>query len=247
MNHLDDLRDALQSPPGFVAGELDLGAVMAAGGRRRRVHRLAASVAAGLAVAVLLAGGGLLAARDGRAAPVPIPPAQATHGSPSPSPLPTDAGVRPPLGGVISTGLTAKHGTWVLYAVAVNEKALPQTRFGIMAGRRMADGSFTSDVITNETSGSGTARGFHAGQGSMTVDGEDVPAFGYYVGPATRITVAAGKKTVAAGVAAWSEDPSVVIFWFDPAEIRGAKLTKLAAFDRNGRRLYGKNAALGVG
>jgi hypothetical protein len=53
MNHLDDLRDALQSPPGFVAGELDLGAIMAAGGRRRRVHRLAASAAAGLAVAVL--------------------------------------------------------------------------------------------------------------------------------------------------------------------------------------------------
>jgi hypothetical protein len=129
----------------------------------------------------------------------------------------------------------------------VDEKALPRTRFGIMAGRRMADGSFTSDVITNETSGSGTARGFHAPQGPMNVGGEDVPAFGYYVGPATRITVTAGKKTVAAGVAAWSEDPSVVIFWFDPAEIRGAKLTKLAAFDRNGRRLYGGNAQFGVG
>jgi hypothetical protein len=248
MNHLDDLRDALQSPPGFAAGELDLGAIMAAGGRRRRAHRLAVSAASGLAVAVLLAGGGLLAARDVRGAPVPIPPAaEATHGSPSASPLPTDAGVRPPLGGVISTGLTAKHGTWVLYAVAVDEKALPQTRFGIMAGRRMADGSFTSDVITNETSGAGTAPGFHAAQGPMNVDGEDVPAFGYYVGPAARITVAAGKKTVEAGLATWSEDPSVVIFWFDPAKIRGAKLTKLAAFDRNGRRLYGKNAGFGVG
>jgi hypothetical protein len=247
MNHLDDLKDALQSPPGFVAGSLDLDAIMTAGGRRRRVHRLAVSAASGLAVAALLAGGGLLAARDDRGAPVP--PAAGSTPSPgtSPSPLSTDAGVRAPLGQVISTGLRARQGSWVLYAVPLDEKTLPQIRFGIMAGRRMADGSFTSDVVTNETSGSDRARGFHALQGAMNVNGEDVPAFGYYVGPATRITVSAGGKTVRAGLAVWSEDPSVVMFWLDPAKIGGARLSKLAAFDRNGTRLYAKNTGFGVG
>jgi hypothetical protein len=249
MNHLDDLKDALQSPPGFVAGSLDLEAIMTAGGRRRRVHRLAVSATSGLAVAVVLAGGGLLAARDNRGTPVPVPPAAGSTPSPStaPTPLPTDAGARAPLGKVISTGLRAKEGSWVLYAVAVHEKALPETGFGIMAGRRMADGSFTSDVVTNETSGSDRTRGFHALQGAMNVNGEDVPAFGYYVGPATRITVSAGGKTVQAGLAVWSQDPSVVMFWLDPAKIRDAKLTKLAAFDRNGTRLYAKNTGFGVG
>jgi hypothetical protein len=246
MNDLDDLKDALQSPPGFVAGSLDLDAIMTAGGRRRRVHRLAVSAASGLAVAALLAGGALVAARDDRGAPAPLPPAAGST-SPSPSPLPTDADVRAPLGKVVSTGLRAKQGTWVLYAVAVDEKVLPETHFGIMAGRRMADGSFTSDVVSNETSGSDRARGFHALQGAMNVNGEDVPAFGYYVGPASRITASAGGKAVRAGVGVWSEDPSVVMFWFDPAKIRGTKLTKLAAFDKNGKRLYAKNTGFGVG
>jgi hypothetical protein len=246
MNHLDDLKDALHSPPGFVAHPLDLDAIMTAGGRRRRVRRLAVSATSGLAVVAVLIGGGWLAARNDRAAPGLVPPAAATA-SPSASSLPTDSPARGPLGNVVSTGLKAKQGTWVVYAVAVSEPSLPDTHFGIMIGRRMADGTYTSDVTSNEVSGSGTARGFHALEGTMNVNGEDTPAFGYYVGPATRITASAGGKTITAGHAVWSNDPSVVMFWFDPAKIHGGRLTKPAAFDRNGQRLYGKNTEFGVG
>jgi hypothetical protein len=249
MNHLDDLKNALQSPPEFVAGPLDLDTIMTVGGRRRRVRRLAVSATSGLAVAVLLAGGGLLAARDDRGAPG-IPPAAATTAPPpatTPTPEPTDSDVRPPLGRVVSTGLPAKQGTWVLYAVTVKEKVLPGTHFGLMLGRRMTDGTFTSDVITNETTGSATARGFHALEGAMNVNGEDIPPFGYYVGPATKITASSGGKTLRAGQAAWSADPSVVFFWFDPAKIRAGKLSNPAAFDRDGKRLYAKKSGFGVG
>jgi hypothetical protein len=246
MTHLDDLKDALQSPPGFAAGSLDLDAIMTAGGRRRRARRLAVSATSGLAVVAVLIGGGWLAARDDRAAPGLVPPAAATP-SPTPTPTPTEDPARAPLGRVISTGLKAKQGTWVIYAVAINEPSLPQTHFGIMVGRRLADGAFTSDVVNNETAGSDRAEGFHALQGAMNVNGENTPAFGYYVGPATRITASAGGKTITAGHAAWSDDPSVVMFWFDPAKINGGRLTKLQAFDRDGRRLYGKNSEFGVG
>jgi hypothetical protein len=42
MNDLDDLKRALQSPPGYAPRELDLGEIIRVGGRvrlRRRWHR----------------------------------------------------------------------------------------------------------------------------------------------------------------------------------------------------------------
>jgi hypothetical protein len=149
---------------------------------------------------------------------------------------------------VIRTGLRARHGEWVFYAVEVSEPALPGTRFGIMAGRRLPGGSLAGDVVTNETSGPDRSAGFHALSGPMTVHGEDVPAFGYVVGTVARITVVAAGKPVTARHAVWSEDPSVVVFWFDPAAVPpGTRLTDLTAYDRNGRRMARSSGGFGVG
>jgi hypothetical protein len=248
MNDLDDLKDALHSPPGFVARSLDLDAIMTTGGRRRRARRLAVSATSGLAVVAVLIGGGWLAARNDRAAPGLLPPAAASASpSPSPSVPPTDGPATAPLGAVVSTGLKAKQGTWVIYAVPVREPSLPDTHFGIMVGRRMPDGTFTSDVISNETNGSDTAKGFHALQGGMNVNGEDIPSFGYFVGPATRFTAKVGGKTIEAGHARWSKDASVVMFWFDPAKVGAASLTKLTAYGASGTKLPGGKTEFGVG
>jgi len=252
MNDLDDLKDALHSPPGFAARSLDLDAIMTAGGRRRRARRLAVSATSGLAVVAVLIGGGWLAARDDRAAPGPgfVPPAAASaspSAAPSESAPPSDGSATAPLGQVISTGLKAKQGAWVIYAVGISDARLPDTHFGIMIGRRMSDGSFTSDVVSNDVEGSDTSKGFHALEGTMNVNDEDIPAFGYYVGPATKITVKAGAKTIEAGHARWSKDASVVMFWFDPAKIGAAHLTKLTAYGASGAKLTAGKTEFGVG
>ena len=144
------------------------------------------------------------------------------------------------LGDVIDTG----SGGWVLYAKAVDIAALPDTHFGIMAGHKNADGTLTDSVMANEAEGSDRAPGFHAVQGSMNVDGKQTPTFGYYAGSAAKITGTAKGKTVTAGQATWSEDPSVKVFWFDPA-VSG--VGHLAAYGADGKKLTTGNSGIGVG
>jgi hypothetical protein len=148
------------------------------------------------------------------------------------------------LGTVIDTGFAAKDGSWVMYAVAVDEKSLPGTHFGVMAGRRLPSGSLTAGVMANEFQGSDRAPGFHAVQAGMNVEGEQTPSFGYYVGDATKITARAGGRAVTAKQAAWSEDAAVKIFWFDPA---AGAVSDLKAYDSAGRALTAGNDQVGVG
>jgi hypothetical protein len=148
------------------------------------------------------------------------------------------------LGDVIDAGFAAKEGSWVFYAVAVDEKSLPGTHFGVMAGRRLPDGSLTTGVMANEFEGSDRAPGFHAVQAGMGVEGEQTPSFGYYVGDATKITARAGGRTVTAKQAAWSEDAAVKIFWFDPA---AGAVSDLKAYDSAGRTLPAGNDQVAVG
>ncbi|MDT5040326.1 MAG: hypothetical protein QOE51_1311 [Actinoplanes sp.] len=157
-------------------------------------------------------------------APAPNPPAK-----------PTKAAV---LGDIVKTGF----GDWVLFATPVKSAVLPKTHFGVMAGRR-SNSTLTGDVITNETNGSDKASGFHAVQGTMEVDGVQTPTFGYYAGPATRITGKAHGKTVTAGHAVWSEDASVIFFWFTP----GTTVNSLAAYDRTGKKLPTGHSGGGLG
>ena len=238
MTNLDDLVDAMGSPPDFAAQPVDLLAVMAAGGRIRRRRRVVVGAASALAVAALLVGGAQVAewaapaARGG--------PAQ-TADQPTPAKsVPTDGA----LGAIVHTGINVKGAEWLLYATPVDDPALPHTDFGIMLGWKKAGGELTGEVMANESEGSDRAPGFHAVEGSMNVNGRDTPTFGYYVGPARKITGRAQGKTLTAHQATWSEEPSVQIFWFPTTAERVEKLT---ALDKNGRRLPTGHSDVGVG
>ncbi|MEV4709262.1 hypothetical protein [Actinoplanes sp. NPDC049316] len=196
---------------------------------------LAAGVT-GVAVSVAIAGAvAANAAQDPAAAPASHAPGRpSTPDAPPPAPR--------TLGDVIDTGIAAKQGSWVLCFVPV--KDMPGTSFGLMAGRRQASGAVTADVMTNETTGSDRAPGFHAVEGTMEVSGEPTPTFGYYVGPAAKITARAGGRTVTATPAAWSEDESVKAFWFSAAT---GPVSDLTALDAAGKKLPVGNAEIGVG
>ncbi|AGZ44732.1 hypothetical protein [Actinoplanes friuliensis] len=197
---------------------------------------LAAGVT-GTAAAVVVAGA--VAANAAQEQPKPRPSASAPA-APSTEDAPP---VHAKLGKVVETGFAAKKGTWVIYAVPVDMKEVPGTHFGVMVG--LKKGTAIEDVIVaNETVGSDKAPGFHGVSGSMDINGEKNPAFGYYVGDATKITAKAGKRTVVASQAAWSEDAAVKFFWFDP---KTADVSDLEAYDSAGRKLPGGNNTVSVG
>jgi len=228
MTNLDDLVDAMAAPPDFAPRPIDLASVMAAGGRVRRRRRLVAGAASGLAVAALLVGGAQFAASQ--AAPDRSGPAPAAEQR-------ADNGV---LGEAIATG----RGEWLLFATPIDRADLPDTHFGLNLGLPGPNGRPVSVVTTNENKGSDRTPGFHAIEGAMEVNGSKTPTFGYYVGPATKITATAKDTTVTARQAAWSEDPSVVVFWFDPD---ARSLDHLRAYDSDGRALPAGDNKVTVG
>jgi hypothetical protein len=224
-------------------------------GRRRAGRTLLISAAAGLlAVAVAATGTALASAgahRGHRAAAAlshrpPPHPRGAKQGSaairrqraraqqgPQQAPPPPR-----PYGAVISTGIRNSAGELVFYAVRVHTAQLPDTTFGIMGGYRKASGKLTADVVDNEFSGPDTAPGFHAVHAPMTVGKEAIPEFGYYAGPAVKITGIVGGRRILADHAEWSVNPKIVIFWFSPRADRfDYAITGLAAFDAHGKRL----------
>ena len=174
--------------------------------------------------------------------PAPKAAASGAPGRPSTPDAPPPA--PDTVGDVIDTGIAAKAGTWVLCFVPVEQDALPDTSFGLMAGRRQASGAVTADVMTNEVAGSDKTPGFHAVQGGMEVGGEPTPTFGYYVGAVEKITARAGGRTVTASTAAWSEDRSVKAFWFAPGT---GPVSDLKAFDAAGEALPQGDSGVGVG
>ncbi|MGA5302437.1 hypothetical protein ACPCHT_21090 [Nucisporomicrobium flavum] len=196
---------------------------------------LAAGVT-GVAVAVAIAGAvAANAAQDPAGVTASQAPGRpATTQAPPPAPK--------SIGEVVDTGIAAKQGTWVLSFVPV--KDIPGTSFGVMAGRRQASGAVTADIMTNETTGSDRAPGFHAVEGHMEVNGEPSPTFGYYVGPVEKITGRAGGRTVTASTAAWSEDATVKAFWFAPD---AGSVSELKAFDAAGKALPDGNSGVAVG
>ncbi|WP_051174139.1 hypothetical protein [Amycolatopsis orientalis] len=170
-------------------------------------------------------------------APAPVPVAQAVEAA---APVrPSEEPDNTPWGDVIGTGVQGEGGELVFYGVKVDVEQLPETTFGIMAGHRSADGKVTAGTVANEYSGSDKAPGFHAVSGGLN----GIPSFGYYAGPAAKITAKVNGKTVTAHQAAWSVDPNIVVFWFDS----GADPRKLAAFDASGKKLPAGNTDVGHG
>jgi hypothetical protein len=232
MNDLDDLRAALHEPPGFTPRPVDLATVMRTGGRIRRRRRLTVGATTGLAVVALLIGGNVLVQRttpdDRGGFPIAAQPSTALSSSAAAAPK------------VIRTGLTESGGEWVLYPKPINEAAIPQTTFGLMLGWSVKGGEPVDAVMANESSGFDRSPGFHAVQGRMEIDQGVTPTFGYYVGPATKITAKAGSKKLTAEQAPL--DDSIQVFWFDAGNVKN-----LTAYAADGRKLPTGNAEPGVG
>jgi len=169
---------------------------------------------------------------DGGSASSPAPPAR-------PPRVASGNGVHGPLGDVIDTGLPAAGGKkWVVVGVtggAVDDSS----PFGFAIGVRESDTVVTEYLTISEHQGSATAPGFHPMQGQMELDGgTEQPAFGYYVGTPATISVVDGGRPLAARLARWSHDPAVIVFWFDPAQVRDPTTwSGLGAYDAGGKRL----------
>jgi hypothetical protein len=153
-----------------------------------------------------------------------------------------------PYGAVIGTGIRNSSGELVFYGVHVHVRQLPEITFGFMGGYRNAAGQLSADVEVNEFSGSDVAPGFHAVEAPTTVNGQAVTEFGYYAGPAVKITGTVGGNTVQADQAQWSVNPRIVVFWFSPqADPSGADVAGLAAFNAQGQPLPAGHNTVGHG
>jgi hypothetical protein len=233
MNNLDRLRDDLRAEPAAPLPVIDLDGVMRAGRRIRHRRRVSVAAAAGLLVAVI---GGASIGVAGLRQDRPVAPQHAV--SPSPSASATGRQTVP-------TGVHVSGGEIVLYAVPLSSPDLPGVSFGLTAGVRSGSGAVRGLVTMNETSGSDHSPGFHAVAAPSTHNGVAVPQFGYYAGPAVKITGRVGGEVVRAGSAALGRE-DIVVFWFGPAA-RGT-VTGLTAYDRTGRKLpTGSNAPGGGG
>ncbi|GAB2966331.1 hypothetical protein LWP59_22200 [Amycolatopsis acidiphila] len=111
-------------------------------------------------------------------------------------------------------------GERVFYFVAIRTPDLPGVHFGLMAGHRTAAGRLEGQLMSNVHHGSDLAPGFRILDGGDPGLPPTVPVFGYYVGPAARITSTVGGRTVQAHQVAWSENPDVVLFWFGLDDVR---------------------------
>jgi hypothetical protein len=234
-------------PPGPApdapdSSALNIGEIMAQGRRLRRRRRAAA------------AGGCLCLAAAAFAAVIGISHLSRPSTSPALSPATRSASPRAsqrqvspaPEGRVVPTGIQTAAGEVVIYGIRVHLRELPGTTFGLMAALRDASGVLTPEITTNETTGSDTAAGFHAVEAAMTVGtpAAAMPEFGYYAGPAVKITALDGTQHVRAHLARWSANPRVVIFWFTPAaDPGGGALHDLAAYNTAGRHITSGHTA----
>ncbi|HET6709367.1 hypothetical protein [Amycolatopsis sp.] len=234
MNDLEDFRAALRQPPDEPFAEPDLAKIMAGGARLRRRRRVltgTAGVAAAAAVVLVV----VFAVQLRQPAPAPVaqPPSPAlSTASPAPA-------AEQPIGDVVGTGIRTRDGDGevVFYARALDLPELPDIRFGLVAGVRSGT-SLQSLLVTNEFRGSDRSFGFHATDGGEIIGDQVIPVFGYFAGPAAKITTTVHGQTVEARLAKWSADPNVVIFWFNPDAVPdSAVLTPLIAYDADGERL----------
>jgi hypothetical protein len=240
MKDIDNLKTALHTPPpeGFAA--LDTGAIMSAGKRirrRRRVQSGAGLVAVAAAVVVVVTGVNSFKTEE---SPVAVggPSLTTSAAAPATTWQPAQES-RVPLGDVIGTGIFDDLGERVFYLVKVDLPVeLPETRFGLMAGHRTADGKLTGELMSNELKGSDRRPGFHVVDGGETIRGQFMPVCGYYVGPAARITSTVHGNPVDAKLAYWSEDPAVVVFWFTEQDVPSSNLlTPPVAVGKNSAKL----------
>ncbi|WP_238425990.1 hypothetical protein [Micromonospora parastrephiae] len=143
-----------------------------------------------------------------------------------------------PLGRVVDSGVRHGADQRVYYFVSVSVPGQPRVSIGLAAGRRAPDGTLTTDILVNDVEGADRSPGFHEIGYDERSSAAPVPTFGYFVGPAQRITGTVDGRQVDARLARWSFDKQVVVFWFDPGELApGERLDGIIARDGAGRRL----------
>ncbi|WP_433496121.1 hypothetical protein ACQP26_10330 [Micromonospora sp. CA-248089] len=239
---MDELRRVMRVTE--RADGLDIADIMRRGRRLRRRQRIGTGVAAAVATVAVAVGVTAVASRPGPPdLPAGEPVATASAATPPPSPTaapaPTEAPPQP-LGTVVGSGIRYGADERVFFVVPVDVPELPRVTIGLVAGRRAPDGRLTSDFLVNDVSGSDRRAGFHEiGYDQQRAPADtSVPTFGYFVGPAARIVGTVDGRQVDAKLARWSEDPQVVIFWFDPETLTpGTPLDGITAQDSKGRRL----------
>jgi hypothetical protein len=252
MTDLDELKSALDSPPGFEPVQLDFDRVMAAGTRRRRRQQVGIAAVSGLGVAALLVGGGALM---NLAAPSPVANGAAAYAEPSGA-VPSDAvpsGAVPSainssapgiLGKVVETGRMVEGKQWIIYVETVDPDRLNRN-LTLVLGRTKTGyiNDFTEDIISYDAGATRMTPGFHAVKPGTVIDGRTTPTFGYYRGNAAKITARDSRTgaTVDAHLTAWSgfaATEKAQIFWFDFTQGQTpATLTDLTAYDRSGKKL----------
>ena len=239
---MDELRRAMRATE--RAGGLDLDDIMRRGRRLRRRRRTGAAMAAVTAVVAVAFGVEAVVTRPGPPnLPAGEPVVTASTGTPPPTPTAAPAPTEPPpqpLGTVVGSGIRYGADERVFYVVPVDVPELPRVSIGLVAGRRAPDGRLTTDFLVNDVSGSDRRPGFHEiGYDQQRVPADaSIPTFGYFVGPAARIVGTVDGRQVEARLVRWSEDPEVVIFWFDPTTLTpGTPLDGITAHTAQGRRL----------
>jgi hypothetical protein len=262
MIELEQLRDAMESPPDFVPIVLDLDRVMVAGGRIRRRRRAATAAASGVAVVTLLVVGSQLTnsgnhpATDAAAAgPVPsgLAPSGLAPSGLAPSGL-VPSGLMPSavnssapgiLGTVVETDRWVNDRQWIIYAETTDPDRLNET-MTLVLGRTKTGyiNDYSADVIGSDAGDARMSPGFHAVRTSRVVDGWTTPTFGYYTGDAARISArnTVTGKTVDAHLTAWTgfgPHDKAQIFWFDFDQFHPpVTLTDFTAYDSNGDKLH---------
>ncbi|MBM2618376.1 hypothetical protein JIG36_22710 [Actinoplanes sp. LDG1-06] len=195
MTDLDTFRAALQQPdegrPPAIAD------IMRAGRRLRRKRRFGYGAVVAAALVAVTA-----VAWPTTAPPATVWPAAAVDAEGS-------------WGQPVATGLrSGKHEIVVTAFHNVNQ-AYPDITFGVRACAADTSGKLGPCHNQFDDVAPDRSPGFHAIGLPSNLDYVDLPMYGYYVGPATTITVDSRGRTVTADTAVWSEDPEVVLFWFD--------------------------------
>jgi hypothetical protein len=247
MNETGRLREAMRATEQAQRHQFDVELIMRKG-RRLRYRRRAAQGGMLLASAAVVVGFALGLRPGG---PPVEPGAEPTVAAITPTvetPLPSALDTPPPtppapqpIGEPVTTGIRYGDDERVFYFIAVDLPHAPEVTIGLVAGRRGPGGALAADHLLNDVEGDDRRPGFHEigyEPSPQTLPATPVPTFGYFVGPAAKIVGTVDGYEIIAQQTLWSEEPEVVIFWFDPQALTpGQRLDGIVAYDAQGRKL----------
>ncbi|MEV6899579.1 hypothetical protein [Amycolatopsis sp. NPDC051372] len=195
MTDLEELRGVLAEPPAVEFTAVDLANVMRRGRRRRRVRRLSAAAATVVVLVGVVVGTQLLRTPDSPAVTtLAVTAAQLEQHAAA------------PVGEVVGTKIVDPEGEVVLFFEATPPQP-DSSPYQLVLGHRTA-GGVTAELASGSRS---NAPGFHALTAGRP--GRDVPVYGYYLGPATRITASVDGLMVGADTRR-VEALGATVFWF---------------------------------